>query len=49
MPDEWIILTGDTDEEITKEVEDICSTIVQPLGRRTSLKAKTAENLSLFL
>ena len=47
--DEWVILVSTTEEEIVEEIRMLNSLLVNPLGRKTSLKAKTAENISLFM
>ena len=47
--DEWIILVSTTEQEIIEEIQMLNSLLVNPLGRKTSLKAKTAENISLFM
>ena len=47
--DEWIILVSTTENEIIEEIQMLNSLLVNPLGRKTSLKAKTAENISMFM
>lgn len=47
--DDWVILTGSTDDEIVEEISILNSMLKQPLGASNSLKAKTAENISLFM
>ena len=47
--DEWIILVSTTEKEIIEEIQMLNSLLVNPLGRKTSLKAKTAENISMFM
>jgi len=47
--DEWTVLVGTTDEEIAEEIAELNSMLVEPLGRRPTLRAKTAENIQLFM
>ena len=47
--DDWVILVGSTDDEIAEEISILHSSLKQPLGARASLRAKTAENISLFM
>lgn len=47
--DEWIILTSTDDDAIIGEITMLNQMLAEPLGRRTSLKAKTAENLTLLI